>query len=261
MSAGARRARRVWLIRAAWAVAALAVIVLVLPNAWILAASAGRVSDYGEDGDTAEAPVAIVLGASVWAPGEPSPWLKYRLETAAGLYESGRVDAILVSGDNSRVDYDEPTAMRDYLVGLGVPSEAIALDYAGFDTYDTCVRARRIFGVDQALLVSQDFHVSRAVALRGSGCSWCGRYPGRGRPRDVEDELAARAPGRHQGGLGRGHQTRPCSGRAGDDRGRRPGVDAGAPRVTVREIIDIGRWPDGGGQRLAAAAVPRRTSS
>ena len=69
MSAGARRARRVWLIRAAWAVAALAVIVLVLPNAWILAASAGRVSDYGEDGDTAEAPVAIVLGASVWAPG------------------------------------------------------------------------------------------------------------------------------------------------------------------------------------------------
>ena len=165
MSAGARRARRVWLIRAAWAVAALAVIVLVLPNAWILAASAGRVSDYGEDGDTAEAPVAIVLGASVWAPGEPSPWLKYRLETAAGLYESGRVDAILVSGDNSRVDYDEPTAMRDYLVGLGIPSEAIALDYAGFDTYDTCVRAHKIFGVDEALLVSQDFHVSRAVAV------------------------------------------------------------------------------------------------
>ena len=165
MSAGARRARRVWLIRAAWAVAALAVIVLVLPNAWILAASAGRVSDYGEDGDTAEAPVAIVLGASVWAPGEPSPWLKYRLETAAGLYESGRVDAILVSGDNSRVDYDEPTAMRDYLVGLGVPSEAIALDYAGFDTYDTCVRARSIFGIDKALLVSQSFHLGRAVAV------------------------------------------------------------------------------------------------
>ena len=165
MSAGARRARRVWLIRAAWAVAALAVIVLVLPNAWILVASAGRVSDYGKSGDTAKAPVAIVLGASVWAPGEPSPWLKYRLETAAGLYQSGRVDAILVSGDNSRIDYDEPTAMRDYLVGLGIPSEAIALDYAGFDTYDTCVRAHKIFGVDEALLVSQDFHVSRAVAV------------------------------------------------------------------------------------------------
>ena len=109
--------------------------------------------------------MAIVLGASVWAPGEPSPWLKYRLETAAGLYQSGRVDAILVSGDNSRIDYDEPTAMRDYLVGLGIPSEAIALDYAGFDTYDTCVRAHKIFGVDEALLVSQDFHVSRAVAV------------------------------------------------------------------------------------------------
>ena len=164
-STGARSRRRTWAVRAAWITAALAVVVLVVPNAWILAASAGRVSDYGEDGDTAEAPVAIVLGASVWAPGEPSPWLKYRLETAAGLYRAGRVDAILVSGDNSRVDYDEPTAMRDYLVGLGIPSEAIALDYAGFDTYDTCVRARRIFGVEQALLVSQNFHVSRAVAV------------------------------------------------------------------------------------------------
>ena len=158
-STGARSRRRTWAVRAAWITAALAVVVLVVPNAWILAASAGRVSDYGEDGDTAEAPVAIVLGASVWAPGEPSPWLKYRLETAAGLYRAGR--ALLAD----LPPYDEPTAMRDYLVGLGIPSEAIALDYAGFDTYDTCVRARRIFGVDQALLVSQSFHVSRAVAV------------------------------------------------------------------------------------------------
>jgi hypothetical protein avisC_12382 len=75
------------------------------------------------------------------------------------------VDAILVSGDNGRVGYDEPTAMRDYLVSQGVPSEAIALDYAGFDTYDTCVRARSIFGIDKALLVSQSFHLGRAVAV------------------------------------------------------------------------------------------------
>ena len=165
MGTGSRSARRIWLTRVTWGIAVLVAVVLVLPNAWILVASAGRVSDYGESGDTAKAPVAIVLGASVGAPGEPSPWLKYRLETAAGLYQSGRVDAILVSGDNSRIDYDEPTAMRDYLVGLGIPSEAIALDYAGFDTYDTCVRAHKIFGVDEALLVSQDFHVSRAVAV------------------------------------------------------------------------------------------------
>ena len=165
MSAGSRSARRIWLTRVTWGIAVLAAVVLVLPNAWILVASAGRVSDYGKSGDTAKAPVAIVLGASVWAPGEPSPWLKYRLETAAGLYQSGRVDAILVSGDNSRIDYDEPTAMRDYLVSKGIPHQAIALDYAGFDTYDTCVRARRIFGIERALLVTQDFHEPRAVAI------------------------------------------------------------------------------------------------
>ena len=146
-------------------VVSLVVLVVVSANVWIWGASAGRIEELGAPDDTAAAPVAIVLGAAVYPSGEPSPWLKYRLETAAGLYRSGRVDAILVSGDNSRVDYDEPTAMRDYLVGLGIPSEAVALDYAGFDTYDTCVRARRIFGVEQALLVSQNFHVSRAVAV------------------------------------------------------------------------------------------------
>ena len=92
---------------------------VLAPNVWILVESSGRVSTYGEDGDTAAAPVAIVLGAAVYGPGDPSPWLKYRLETAAGLYSSGRVDAILVSGDNGRVGYDEPTAMRDYLVSQG----------------------------------------------------------------------------------------------------------------------------------------------
>lgn len=134
---------------------------------WAWTVSSGHIEVAGESDDdgAARAPVAIVLGAAVHADGRPSPWLAYRLDVAADLYTSGRVEAILVSGDNRRVGYDEPTAMRDYLVGLGVPSEAIALDYAGFDTYDTCVRARRIFGVDQALLVSQDFHVSRAVAV------------------------------------------------------------------------------------------------
>lgn len=134
---------------------------------WAWTVSSGHIEVAGESDDdgAARAPVAIVLGAAVHADGRPSPWLAYRLDVAADLYTSGRVEAILVSGDNRRVGYDEPTAMRDYLVGLGIPSEAIALDYAGFDTYDTCVRAHKIFGVDEALLVSQDFHVSRAVAV------------------------------------------------------------------------------------------------
>ena len=148
----------------------LATMILAVPNIWIWGASRGHIHVYGSEGDTARAPVAIVLGASVYPNGTPSPWLRYRLEVAAGLYESGRVDAILVSGDNGRTTYDEPSAMRDYLVKIGVPSEAVALDYAGFDTYGTCVRATKIFGIDEAIIVTQDFHEPRAVfACRSAG--------------------------------------------------------------------------------------------
>ena len=146
-------------------VVSLVVLVVVSANVWIWGASAGRIEELGAPDDTAAAPVAIVLGAAVHADGQPSPWLSYHLDTAADLYTSGRVEAILVSGDNRRVGYDEPTVMRDYLPSKGIPSQAIALDYAGFDTYDTCVRARRIFGVTQAIIVTQDFHEPRAVSV------------------------------------------------------------------------------------------------
>ena len=137
-------------------------------STWAWAVSAGHIEVAGERGDGADAvraPVAIVLGAAVHADGRPSPWLAHRLDIAADLYTSGRTEAILVSGDNRRVGYDEPTVMRDYLTSKGIPSQAIALDYAGFDTYDTCVRARRIFGVTRAIIVTQDFHEPRAVSV------------------------------------------------------------------------------------------------
>ena len=135
---------------------------------WAWTVSAGHIETAGEgpgDGEAARAPVAIVLGAAVHADGQPSPWLAHRLDAAADLYTSGRVEAILVSGDNRRAGYDEPTVMRSYLASRGIPEQAIAVDYAGFDTYDTCVRARRIFGIERALLVTQDFHEPRAVAI------------------------------------------------------------------------------------------------
>ncbi|SDN27821.1 protein SanA, affects membrane permeability for vancomycin [Actinomyces ruminicola] len=161
----ARRDRR---RRWRWALGglvALAVAVVALPNAWVWTAAAGHVTDHGDAADDATAPVAIVLGASVYSSGEPSPWLRYRLDVAAELYESGRVDAILVSGDNGQTSYNEPIAMYEYLVSAGIPSEAIAVDYAGFDTYATCVRAQEVFGISEAILVSQDFHEPRAVAV------------------------------------------------------------------------------------------------
>lgn len=72
---------------------------------------------------------------------------------------------VLVTGDNSREEYDEPDAMRTFLVGKGVPDDRIVSDFAGFDTWDSCVRAKKIFGVDRAVLVSQGFHIRRAIAL------------------------------------------------------------------------------------------------
>ena len=109
-------------------------------------------------------PVAIVFGAA--APGgTPSPYLARRLNVALDLYQRGKVTVILVTGDNSRPDYDEPTAMREYLVDRGVPAARVVRDFAGFDTWASCVRAKKIFGVDHATLVTQDFHLPRALLL------------------------------------------------------------------------------------------------
>jgi vancomycin permeability regulator SanA len=111
------------------------------------------------------APVALVLGAQVDADGSPSPYLAARLELAKRLYDTGKVKVLLVSGDFGQPDYDEPDTMRSWLVLHGVPHKRVVTDYAGFDTYDSCARAIRIFGVRQAIVVTQTYHLPRAVAL------------------------------------------------------------------------------------------------
>jgi vancomycin permeability regulator SanA len=109
--------------------------------------------------------VAIVFGAGLWRDGSPTPVLRDRVASAAALFFAGKVEKLLMSGDNRFVDYNEPAAMRDYAVGLGVPAEAIVLDYAGRRTYDTCYRARDIFGLEKAILVTQPFHMPRALYI------------------------------------------------------------------------------------------------
>jgi len=109
--------------------------------------------------------VAVVFGAGLRRDGTPTPILRDRVETAATLYFSGKVEKILLSGDNRFEDYNEPEAMRQYALSLGVPGDALALDYAGRRTYDTCYRARAIFGVKSALLVTQKFHLPRALFI------------------------------------------------------------------------------------------------
>jgi vancomycin permeability regulator SanA len=109
-------------------------------------------------------PVAVVFGAGVVGT-TPTPYLARRLDVALDLYQHGKVSVILVTGDHSTPTYDEPDAMRSYLVARGVPYDRIVTDYAGFDTWASCDRAKKIFGVTSATLVTQDFHMPRALAL------------------------------------------------------------------------------------------------
>lgn len=107
--------------------------------------------------------VAIVFGAGVLPNGQPTPYLKWRVETATELYKAGRVKKLLMSADNSSKRYNEPLAMKKLAEKLGVKSSDITLDYAGFNTYDSCYRAHAIFGVKQAVLISQGYHLPRVV--------------------------------------------------------------------------------------------------
>ena len=109
--------------------------------------------------------VAIVFGASVHGDGTLSPMLEDRVETAIALYRAKKIDRILVSGDNRTANYNEPKAMADYLTTHAVDPRDVIVDYAGRSTYETCHRAREIFGLTRALLVTQRFHLPRALYL------------------------------------------------------------------------------------------------
>ncbi|MGW4028926.1 SanA/YdcF family protein [Streptomyces sp. NPDC004838] len=139
-------------------------VIALAPATWMHVVADSRVRTVAE---VPGQDVAMVFGAGL-RDGRPTPYLAHRLDAAAELYRMGKVKVVLVTGDNSRVEYDEPDAMRTYLTERGVPDGRIVSDYAGFDTWDSCVRAKKIFGVDRAVLVTQGFHIRRAIALCGS---------------------------------------------------------------------------------------------
>ncbi len=109
--------------------------------------------------------VGIVFGARVYPSGRLSGMLRDRVETGVALYQAGKVEKLLMTGDNSRADYNEPDAMKAHAVSLGVPAADIQVDYGGRRTYDSCYRARDIFQVSSAILVTQGFHLPRALYL------------------------------------------------------------------------------------------------
>jgi vancomycin permeability regulator SanA len=149
-----------------------ALVLAVSPTVWTWVVSRNHLYCV----DTApRTPVALVLGAGLRPDGTPSRFLAARLDVAIDLWERGTVGALLVSGDNRYEHYNEPEAMATYLIAHGIPAEVIVADYAGRNTYDSCVRARRIFGVTEAIVVSQAYHLPRAVTTcRSVGVSAIG---------------------------------------------------------------------------------------
>ncbi|MDX2032662.1 MAG: ElyC/SanA/YdcF family protein [Blastocatellia bacterium] len=109
--------------------------------------------------------VAIVFGASVYGNGDLSRILADRVDTAIELYRARKVDRILVSGDNRHPSYNEPKAMQDYLIERAVAPRDVIVDYAGRSTYETCLRAKEVFGLQRAVLVSQGYHLPRALYI------------------------------------------------------------------------------------------------
>jgi SanA protein len=145
---------------------AIGTAILIAFNVWLHAAYAQRIYAAIDDLPRGEQPrIAIVFGAGLTRSGEPTPALYDRVATAVDLYRRGLVNKLLLTGDNRFANYNEPEAMRRTAERLGVPNEDLVLDYAGRRTYDSCYRAREIFGVDHAILVTQAFHLDRALYL------------------------------------------------------------------------------------------------
>jgi vancomycin permeability regulator SanA len=114
------------------------------------------------------APVALVFGAGLERGGMPSAVLRQRLDTAVALYRRGTVKKLLLSGDNTDRYHDETLSMRRYVLALGLPEKDVVADHAGVSTYDSCFRARDVFRVRKAILVTQDFHLPRALFVANS---------------------------------------------------------------------------------------------
>lgn len=150
--------RKWWFVGGATVVFAL----LLLPVVVMRLASNGERFAAG-DPRIPERDMAIVLGAGVLKSGEPTPYLQRRLDSAVDLYKSGKVEMLLLSGDNSASHYNEPEAMQRYVVAHGVDKDDTTIDFAGFNTYDSCYRAKAVFGVKEAIIVSQAYHLPRAI--------------------------------------------------------------------------------------------------
>ena len=183
------RPRLFWCCVSLLAAAAFALAFVLAANLWVVAEGRGRV--HRDLAAVPENRVGIVLGCAKYAArGRINSYYKYRLAAAAELYRAGKVRYLLASGDNGTRHYDEPTTMKRDLVAEGIPAEAIYLDYAGFRTLDSMVRAGKVFGLDRFTVISQEYHDYRAIFIaRRQGLdavAYCADPPGM--PRSFKTE-------------------------------------------------------------------------
>ena len=226
--------RRRKVLTTLFGVAVTGVLLLAALNGYVLlrAGSAAHVVD-----GVRHAQVAIVPGALVQLDGQMSGMLEDRVDGAIALYRAGKVDKILVSGDHGRLGYDETDTMRDALLANGIPARAIFTDYAGFDTWSTMDRAREIFDVESAVVVTQGFHMSRALYLaKSAGIEAQGLvadqsgYGSTGEESEVR-EVLARVKGVREGVMHSSVMGGPKLPITGDGRSSWGPLDPVAPRV------------------------------
>lgn len=153
-----------WMKRIFLTLSILFVSLFIFTNLWIVRSTKNRVFS-----DLSKVPhhrIALVLGTSHrTSKGDPNPFFEKRIETAAELYKKGKIDHLILSGDNRTIYYNEPMAMLRALLKKGVPASAITLDYAGLRTLDSIVRCKEIFGQNKFIIITQPFHSYRALFI------------------------------------------------------------------------------------------------
>jgi len=137
-------------------------------DAYVVGSTKSRIITAEAAANIENADCVLVLGCLVKSNGMPSDMLADRLKTGVSLYNTGAAPKLLMSGDHGRIEYNEVGTMKQYAVDLGIPSEDVFMDHAGFSTYDSLYRAKEIFGVDKVIIVTQKYHLHRALHIAES---------------------------------------------------------------------------------------------
>jgi SanA protein len=138
-------------------------IIIIFCNAWIIKSTRSQI--YNDVSKIDSRTVGLVLGTNKFSRGRLNLFFQYRIEAAVSLFKAGKIKHIIVSGDNSKEEYDESTDMHDALVDAGIPDTCITMDFAGFRTLDSVVRCLKIFGQTDVIIISQEFHNERALFI------------------------------------------------------------------------------------------------